>query len=415
MNIRRARSYPQRDSLYTLLYKSQLSGGSVRKPLTSLRAFVVFFVFITHLRFLYQGADILDFHETFMGNGDACVTFFFVLSGLSFSLGYGDRFKPLTLRDWGLFIWRRLKKTYPLYIVTVIVMLVWGAVEMPNFNLYLRTQAFDLVLATTLTQTFNPTLGTSMIFNGAAWYLSCSFAIYLVTPLLLRLNHVVRHRPWACRLILVLALVGHFVFEQHLVYGGFTDLLRSELGYFHPAGRVIQFIAGIMLGNLVIQGERGEGAVSLQDEPELAGGFELAALLIWLASFMFMPPIALSLVPKGAPLGFEYLISYPVHLLAACFLVWIFAQRSGAVSRFLSAKPFVELGKISFEFFLIHWVIIHVLGAQLVGAEPTAHLALLVVFMFASSLAFSVLWHWLGEIMRKPWEETAEKLPSNPA
>ena len=393
----------------------KLPGGSLRKPLTSLRAFVVFFVFITHLRFLYQGADILDFHETYMGNGDACVTFFFVLSGLSFSLGYGDGFKPLRLRDWGAFIWRRLKKTYPLYIVTVIIMVVWGAIELPDFNVYLRDQTFHLALAATLTQTWNPELNTSMIFNGAAWYLSCIFAIYLVTPLLLRLNHFVRRRPWACRIILVLALVAHFVFEQHLVYGGFTDLMRSELGYFHPAGRVVQFIAGIMLGNLVLAAERGEGAIALADDPVLAGGLEFAALLAWLASFMFTTPLARELVPKGAPLGFQYLISYPIHFLVACLLVWVFAQRSGGVSRFLSAKPFVELGTISFEFFLIHWVIIHVLGARLIGADPSAHLALLVVFIFFASLAFSVMWHWLGEIMHKPFADLEPKTAQNPA
>ena len=386
----------------------------MRKPLTSLRAFVVFFVFITHLRFLYQGADILDFHEAYMGNGDICVTFFFVLSGLVFSLGYGERFKRLSLRDWAGFVWKRLKKLYPLYIVTILVMLAWDAVNYPNLALYLRGQARDLLLAVTLTQTYFPWIGTSMIYNGAAWFLSAMFAIYLVTPLLLRLNCFVRNRPWASCLVLALAIAGHCAYQTYLVYGGFSDLMRSELGYFNPAGRVIQFVAGIMLGNLVLMAEDGKRVVSLKDDPVLAGGLEFAAVLLWLGAFVFMPTIARELVPEGAPIGFQYLISYPVHLLTSCFLVWVFAQGAGGVSHALSARPLVELGKVSYEFFLIHWVVIHALGIRLVGADPNAHLAFLVVFMLVASLAFAVLWHWLGTVLQRPWfdsEPTEDAYP----
>ena len=399
--------------LYTLLYKSQLSGESLRKPLTSLRAFAVFFVFVTHLRFLYAGASFFDFHETYMGNGDICVTFFFVLSGLVFSLGYGDRFERLTLRDWGSFILRRLKKTYPLYITTVLIMLSWQAIGFPNFTLYVRGEAFRLALAATLTQTFNPTLGTSMIYNAAGWYLSAAFGIYLVTPLLLRLNHFVRERPWATRVLLVLAFAAHAAYEAHLVFGGYSEIVRSELGYFHPAGRVIQFIAGIMLGNLVLQAERGMRAVPLRDDPVVAGGLELAALILWVAAFVSMPSLARLCVYKGAPLGFEYVVSYPVHLLVSAFLVWVFAHGAGAVSRVLSARLPVELGKVSFEFFLIHWVIIHIFGSYLVGAEFSLRILFIEAFMLMASLAFSVLWHWLGELIR-PSRPEALPAAANP-
>ena len=387
----------------------------MRKPLTSLRALVVFTVFIAHTRFLFLDTPFHNFHETYFINGEICVTFFFVLSGLSFSLGYGDRFETLSPADWGSFVWKRFKKLYPLYLLTNLVMLTWYALTARDTGQYLSEQALNIVRMVTLTQSVTTMLGSSQLFNGASWFLSTLMVLYLVAPLLLYLNRLVRHRPQATVVILVLAILIRCIIGICLTYGGVAEPLRSELDYSHPAGRMFQFVAGIMLGNLIVQAERGEGPISLSTDFAFSTGLEIASLVLWFACYLFAVPLAARLAPADAPFAFRFVASYPVHFMVSCLVCWVFANNAGAVSRLLSAQLPVELGKASFEFFLIHWLVIHTLGAILMTMEPRIPFKAIVPIVFVVSLALALLWRRLGEIMHKPFADLESDNAQNPA
>ena len=86
-----------------------------------LRFYFSLLIFLNHLTFLKQDPYLESIYEGYFHGGGYCVLFFFLLSGFCFALGYVDKFEIVTFDKWLNFIKNRLKKIYPLYMLTMCV------------------------------------------------------------------------------------------------------------------------------------------------------------------------------------------------------------------------------------------------------------------------------------------------------
>ena len=80
------------------------------KSLTALRFLFFLFVFFSH--YIVDGKRILP------NGGSFAVVFFFMLSGFSLSLGYGNRIETI---GYGTFIYKRLLVLWPMHVVTLLI------------------------------------------------------------------------------------------------------------------------------------------------------------------------------------------------------------------------------------------------------------------------------------------------------
>ena len=116
------------------------------ETLQSLRFIFVMLIFLSH--FAYRDIRALD------AGGDCGVAFFFLLSGFACSLGYGRQLRDGTFR-YGHFLWRRLRKLYPLHLLCL---LAWVLLGHSPLNL-------KVLLNLLLLQSWVP---------DAGWYFSCN-------------------------------------------------------------------------------------------------------------------------------------------------------------------------------------------------------------------------------------------------
>ena len=61
------------------------------KPLTSLRFFFAFFVFLSHISFIKSDAAYIDIFDNVFDEGFLGVSFFFILSGFILAYNYNDK------------------------------------------------------------------------------------------------------------------------------------------------------------------------------------------------------------------------------------------------------------------------------------------------------------------------------------
>jgi peptidoglycan/LPS O-acetylase OafA/YrhL len=91
--------------------------------LTSLRFLMILMIFLNHLSFLGDGTGN-SIYDQYFHNPNMAVTFFFILSG------FGLTYKSFLNKEYAInchynlkigfsYAWKRMKKLYPLYIITM--------------------------------------------------------------------------------------------------------------------------------------------------------------------------------------------------------------------------------------------------------------------------------------------------------
>jgi exopolysaccharide production protein ExoZ len=339
--------------------------GERLAALEGLRGFAAFLVFLVHAfgLLLARVYGIDADHAAVLGDTNfaraAAVFFFrshygvdlfFVLSGLLMA--------DLALRRWpgtGRFLARRLTRIYPAYAVAAavaaVVTVAWfgGAFTPATIagNVFLLQGFFTLGIAA---------------LNPVSWSLSYEMAFYLVVPLLaLAWRGHEGQAPPNARFTLAIALIAIVVAAA---------LVPIDKGIYFAYFAL--FIPGIALGLLDdAQRERAARAVPLA-----------VVALAWLA---FTLAVKLGLLSNLQP-------AYYCASGIACGLVVLKAcDTTGALARALSSPVPRWLGKYSYSFFLIHFVVVHAWGEALARLiAPSGSVAYAALFL-AGALGLSLV------------------------
>lgn len=314
--------------------------------LTSLRGIAIFTIFLSHLSF--WGETKFNVVKDVFSYARLGVDFFFLLSGFLIAAQYSEKFNEKTI-TYVSFVKKRIQRIYPLYIVIILLCV-------PNY-LYLNFKAHTLstvdfairlVTSVFMVQAAIPFGDFSRSFAGAGatWFISCIFILYLITPILLKLNNRIKNN---LRRLLTSIFVNIFLFI--FVYSGFhyLEYVRFPdsdlfLVYSTPYIRIFFYVGGMLIFDLYKLLKR-----YLMDRFDNFSFCEvilaIGAVSWWLSGNVLPIPVVLGEV---------------FNLCLASLIIFVYSFERGLCSKGLKRKCFLKFGNISMEFYLIHYTLINI-------------------------------------------------------
>lgn len=333
----------------------RLSGSTAVAPgtgpefpvLDTLRAIGAVAVLTTHAAF--QGGEYLrnGVWGTLLARLDVGVAIFFVLSGFLLARPWLARAsagapRPSPRRYYE----KRLLRIYPVYVVTVVVTLLW--IE-ENDGAGVRTWVSSLLLADPYTSQRLPHGLTQM------WSLTAEVAFYAVLPLLMwvalgRLNTLRPRRVVGLVLAMGAASAAWILFLADPLQeraSGVPGLWLPAFASWFAVG-----IALALLHVLHVEGRVPSPARPLVDLGRMPGVcWALIGGLMLVAATPLAGPVMFQVGTHGQLLTKNVVYAAIGGLMV---LTGMFADRTGAYARTMSARPLRHLGRISYGIFCIH-------------------------------------------------------------
>jgi len=268
--------------------------------------------------------------RTFWLHGYLSVDLFFILSGFVMALNYGGAFAAdFSVKTYADFLWKRLGRVYPLYIVVTLAMAAHAyAVGVAQKS----PSAWTLISNILLVQAW----GFADCLGGPTWSISTEFAAYLLFPVLVA-TILLGRRAWswlaAAGAVFILVLVAtRSLAELNQIYDGVTAR-NGPLDVFgiFTTYPLLRCLGGFILGVVTFRIAQHPAAQRLAGR-RFAGDIALLAVV----AVMAVPGSDIALMILFVPL---------VLALAA--------QRSLA-ARTLGTRAIYWLGLVSFSIYLMH-------------------------------------------------------------
>jgi peptidoglycan/LPS O-acetylase OafA/YrhL len=293
-------------------------------PLTGLRAVAAMWVLFFHCQDKLAG--FFEQHPLagyfFPWKGYLGVDLFFVLSGFVIYYNYAEWFRTFSFSSYARFLWMRLARIYPVHLCILILFaaaVLWmehrGQLSIhPQFH-----HKGDFVWNLFLVHSWWIPLHLS--WNGPAWSISCEWMAYILFPALIITRFLTRS-PFTTVLICLAFLFGMIGALQWL-----HNDANSKYGMIRIAG---EFPAGCCLCYLFRKGV----------------GSRLNWNLVQLG-------LGAGLVACGAVVTARGWVDYWCVPFLACF-VFSLAYQRGLLARFLSSRPLLFGGYISYSLYMTH-------------------------------------------------------------
>lgn len=297
----------------------QLSSQAKYQTLDGLRGLLALSVFFTHAACNYSvlsgGAWESGIYKYL---GDAAVWCFFMITGFLF----WSKAIAFPRFDIKAFYWNRCVRIFPLYwfsvLLTLGIAIVYSGLSFPNSPLQTLVAVFQWLSCQILpfpifhgVEQFPDVIGnaTWMINGGVAWTLAYELNFYLFFPLLTPLVAPVRF---------VLLCIGVFALGRFI-----PDVPSTELFTFLYGMGVAYLFKKVRLENYL-------------SHPVFAG---IALASLWLGGARFLPDKISAL------------------LVCAAFVIILYGNE---IFGWLTSKPFRFLGLVSFDFYLLHSMVIYI-------------------------------------------------------
>lgn len=283
---------------------------------------------------------IFLFHASLLPNGIFPVTFFFILSGFVLYLNYSTKINSSSILEnfkWGI---NKIKKMYPIHIIALIISIIirWDWIVTQPF----RELNFKAIINITLMQGIVVISDYSLTFNGASWYLSILFICYLFIPFfIIKIRNIDKNKlgiisVWIFQLIICSILPK--VSKYHM------DIL-----YISPFIRIMDVIMGMLLAKMYLERDN-EKKINYNL-------WEFGCILLFGITYVFS-----FILPGQFTRGVIY---SPVFILGIYFVSF----EKGWISNFLCNNVFQNLASISFEFYMIHELMIKLYHKLFIGLE----------------------------------------------
>ncbi|MDL9937714.1 acyltransferase [Gordonia sp. ABSL1-1] len=359
------------------------SGGSQRmRALTGIRTVAAVAVCLTHAAF-WTGNYTDDLPGRFFARFEIGVALFFVLSGYLLFRPWASAARERTdLPSGTRYFWHRARRILPAYWITVtIVYLISaaapGVVESATgtgWGGYLRTM--------TLTQVY----GFGHLHGGLTqmWSLAAEVVFYLVLPLIGVVLIGVSRGRWRPDLLIIGLLAVLAISPAWLVAVAGSDSADPTARLWAPAF-IGWFAAGMILAVVAPMFRRWSPNWSVP-----------VAMLIFLVSAGELAGEP-TIVPTSASAA---VVKHLLYLVVAVGLIGpltVVAARIEAGddrpnwwSRFCGCGPMVWFGEISYEFFLVHVLVLELVMAVLGYDDFTG--SMMVSFLAATAVSVPVAW-----------------------
>jgi peptidoglycan/LPS O-acetylase OafA/YrhL len=309
------------------------------KALTGLRIIAALWVVLFHFRPLLRAAapDFSDALAPVLNCGAQGVDLFFILSGFVLTWNYLDRMGwSWSTRGTLHFLWLRLARVWPVYLVTLHLAAVWviftlhvGHVPSEDVS---RLTAVSYVRQLLLVQLWFQPFFDGSSWDGPAWSISAEWLAYLLFGLL----------------VLVIFRMAHATRARNLIWLAFgaslppVVLLLASGQFYTPWSWlpriVMQFTAGALVAAAVIRlqptdrARRGAGYLSVL----------LIAAMVGLLYLLHAHPVP-GVIDSG---GLVDVLFVP--------LVMTLAMGVGSLPGLLSTRVMVYGGQISFCLYMVH-------------------------------------------------------------
>jgi peptidoglycan/LPS O-acetylase OafA/YrhL len=343
------------------------------KPLTSLRFFFAFMVFLSHLNFLY-GIDkeskvnldsFVKIHIAF-SEGYLGVSFFFILSGFILTYNYCDKFKEKSI-NFKSYLRARFFRIIPLHWLTLLVSIILSAPYVNDITNYILKVASNA----SLIQSFIPLQEYFFSFNGVSWSISNEMFFYVLFPFLVIWIYKRKANYYIASILLLIPLILLFIFKNHEY--------SYWLFYINPLLRVFDFVLGILIFKVYQKLK----SLQIKFNPTFLEFIAISVLVLFL---FFKEEIHQS---------FRWSVYYWIPML---LVILVFALQEGKISKLLSHHFFVLLGEISFSFYMIHQIVIKLLWAVNFKLKIIESSILVVLLAFFISIVLSYVTYKYFEI-----------------
>lgn len=315
--------------------------------LDTLRFVGAFAVVLTHVSF-QTGQYGPSLRGTLVARGDVGVAIFFVLSGFLLSRPYFSKMaKRSNLPTAGFYLWKRVLRIMPVYLLTVIAVLSLIPESRGNFH-----------PKWTQNLTMTVIYGSDSLPAGLTqmWSLATEAAFYLVLPaLMLIVGRVACRNRWNPTVILFVLLALCLI---NLVWLATIDL-SSHRTLWLPSF-LTWFCAGMAAAVASVDHSRGEsrGWTSFVAKLGAAPGscYLTAFIFLLLASTPLAGPIAGDVPTIGEAVAKNL---FYVAIGFFVILPGVFAQADARSSVLMSHPAARYLGRISYGIFSIHLLVLY--------------------------------------------------------
>lgn len=319
------------------------------RGLTALKGLFIWMI-VLHNASLLDGflEELPGMSYIYLYGGSLGNSMFFILSGFLMSWGYRDRIRDGRIA-FGDFLCRRVKKLYPMYVLSNLAALVVSVWQYGVSAINLKKIAFTLLLQAGVLDNTGP-------YNNPTWFvpvLMVCYGLYYGGTYLTK-------SATAYRLFLAGGVVAGYYFSG-------TDLQIPFLFSGNGIG-YLNFFIGCALAEIypMIKMEKSRKSLT---QCLLCGGLLAAAYL--------MLRFGVEIISGGSGTAFAFVI---------CPAVLYLAYEEGLISRVLGWKPLQYLGKISMNVFYWHLVLYIAMWHGFGGMTMLRFVLYLLTVLFVSVL-----------------------------
>lgn len=334
-----------------------------------LRAVAFLAIFMSHSRLFGLG---------FLGAWG--VSIFFVLSGFLMVYSYDSR-KDYVFPPSFRFAWEKIRKLYPLHILTMIACVCYSILDEGRISLDLPIVT---LLHTLLLQIWIPDSAYYETLNGVAWYLCVCAFTYFCFPFIMKRIRIIRKISelyiLAASILafqVLISIIAHYVGTESK-----SGILTMQwITYYFPISRLADFLIGCCMGLFFVRSHH-----------KMACGNSSAFIL------QLVIPVVLVgcfwIYHSGTTiLGLENVKYTLLFLPTTCFIVYLTALDGTLYSRILTNRILIKIGNLSPYAFLIHAVVIKYLyAANHILAQNKLSSILIVIIAFVITLFTSEIW-----------------------
>lgn len=256
------------------------------------------------------------------------VSFFFMLSGFLLTWRHSER------RGTGAFVRKRLAKIVPLHATT------W-ALAMALYAFALASSPWEYLPNLFLLSSWIPVHDVYLSVNLPSWSLCSELLFYLSFPALVplirrvRADRLVRYLALCVAGTFLVAFVTMLLPEGPGVDGMPVTNLQFWFGYNLPLPRLLEFVAGMLLARLVAEGR-------------------VPTVRPWVAWLAVLVGYVVASVGPFV-LGFIAVMLVPLMLLLVSTVQCDLVGRG----TWVSSRPMVWLGEVSFGFYLAQQIVMY--------------------------------------------------------